>query len=99
MSRQPVEVPTNDFVRMLATGIAGFGVVLLGLFQLALPIVVLVTFLGLPLLVVGLVLALVGSLLYAPIALVRRLLRHRTPSPVRSERAMESPRLHIPHTP
>jgi hypothetical protein len=94
MSRQPTEVSTNDFVRMVATGVAGFGVVLLALFQLALPIVVLVTFLALPLAAVGLVLALAGYVLYAPVALVRRARRHRARREARL--SVDHPVLHEP---
>jgi hypothetical protein len=75
MSRQPTKVSAIESVWPAAGVIAGFGVVLLGLFPFALPIVVLVTVLALPLLVPVLVLAIVGGVLAAPIVLWRR---HRT---------------------
>lgn len=57
--------------------LAGAGVLLFALAPLALPFLVLTIAATLPLVAVGLVLALVAGVIAAPVVLVRRLLRRR----------------------
>jgi len=71
----------GEFAANAAGGIAAVGILMLGLWPLALPIVLLTTVALLPVLPI----VLIGALLAAPIVLVRRLARRR---PRQSERRL-----------
>jgi membrane protein implicated in regulation of membrane protease activity len=89
MTAQTTNLSGEDVAFGVASGIAGFGIILLALFSMALPIVILTTVALVPLLIIGLVPVLVIGALAAPVVVARRVLRrrHRSTKPERDERA------------
>ena len=84
MTTHSSDVDGVDVAFGAASVIAGTGILLLGLFALALPIIVLTTVFLVPLLAIGLVPVLVVGILATPVLLVKRLQRHGRPPRGRS---------------
>jgi membrane protein implicated in regulation of membrane protease activity len=78
MSVKATEPTTTDVLETISEFLVGGGIVTMAVFPLAIPVVALLVVAALPLLAVGLVIAVLGAVTVAPVVLVRRLSRGLT---------------------
>jgi hypothetical protein len=97
MASIPTASSRTEVIEGASRVLVGGGVVTLGLFPLALPLILLLVAAAIPFIVLGLGLALVVAVLAAPLLLVRRALRRASEHALTSDAERPKPdRLQVP---